>query len=393
MKAGSWPAIGLIYLHGVLTSASLSKIIPLQADYITHVGLHPAGFAWLISLVTIPSAILATIGGSFIDRIGARTALLAACTIGALVNGAYLLANSVPAFQAIRLFEGLIMVCAYSAAPALIMSTTSSQRRGRAMALWSTYTPVGVSLGLVLSGSFAGTENWRGGYAIHAALFAALAVAGFLLLPQPATASGASRQRPGVLDAYRQIGPLRLSLTFATLVFLGFGTVSVLPAWFSAQHAMAVGSASKLIAAANLTMIAGGLAAGMLLARGMRDQWLFFAISALVIAVSVPLYWPGLAQPAHLVALVAWMVLSGASVAVVTAALPRVVRDATQGAAAAGLLSQLAALTTFATPLIWLPILSSGRWPLFIAVVAIGAAAGMLLFPRARAAASPGLPS
>ena len=98
-----------------------------------------------------------------------------------LVNASYLLVNSVPAFQGVRLLEGLIMVCAYSAAPALIMATTSPQRRGRAMALWSTYTPVGISLGLLLSGSFAGTGNWRGGYAIHAALFLALAIGLFSL--------------------------------------------------------------------------------------------------------------------------------------------------------------------------------------------------------------------
>ncbi len=184
-----------------------------------------------------------------------------------------------------------------------------------------------------------------------------------------------------MFDAYRQIGPLRLSLTFACLVFMGFGTSTVLPAWLSAQHAMTIGTASKIIAAANLTMIAGGIAAGMLLARGYRDQALFLGITVLVIAVSVPLYLPGLAQTPRLMALVAWMMLSGAAIAIVTSALPRVVRDATQGAAAAGLLSQLAALTTFATPQIWLPILNSGNWPLFIVVVAIGAIAGLLLFP------------
>jgi MFS family permease len=384
VKSGSWPSIGLIYLHGVLTSASLSKIIPLQGDYIAHVGLKPGSFALLIALVTVPSAVLATVGGSFIDRIGARTALIVAASIGMLANISYLLANSVPAFQGTRLFEGLIMVCAYSAAPALIMSTTSAQRRGRAMALWSTYTPVGISLGLALSAGFAGTENWRGGYAIHAALFLVLAVASFML-PRPATAPGV-RLRPGMFDAYRQVGPLRLSLTFACLVFMGFGTSTVLPGWLSAQHAMAVGTASRIIAGANLTMIVGGVTAGMLLARGLRDQALFLVITALVIAVAVPLYLPGLAQTPRLLALVAWMMLSGAAIAIVTSALPRVVRDASQGAAAAGLLSQLAALTTFATPQIWLPILASGRWPLFIVVVAIAALAALMLFPRARAA-------
>jgi predicted MFS family arabinose efflux permease len=388
VKSGSWPSIGLIYLYGVLTSASLSKIIPLQGDFIAHAGMSAGSFALLIALVTIPSAILATIGGSFIDRIGARTALIVAAAIGVVVNAAYLLVQTMPAFQALRVSEGFIMVCAYSAAPALIMSTTLGPRRGRAMALWSTYTPVGISLGLALSGNFAGTENWRGGYAIHAALFLVLAAASFLL-PRPVAPPGV-RPRPAILDAYRQIGPLRLSLTFATLVFLGFGTNTVFPGWFAEQHAMTVGAASNVLAGINLTMIIGGLLAGMLMARGLKDQSLFYAISILVIAVSAALYWPGIGQTQRIGALVAWMMLSGAAIAVVTSALPRVVRDASQGAAAAGLLSQLAALTTFVTPQIWLPILASGRWPLFIAVVAFGAVAGMLLFPPARAPAATG---
>ena len=57
----------------------------------------------------------------------------------------FLLIATPRGFHGVRLFEGLVMVGVYSAAPALIMATTSTERRGRAMALWSTYTPVGVS--------------------------------------------------------------------------------------------------------------------------------------------------------------------------------------------------------------------------------------------------------
>ena len=63
-------------------------------------------------------------------------------------------------------------------------------------------------------------------------------------------------------------------------------------------------------------------------------------------------------------------------------ALPRVVTNPMQGAAAAGLLSQLAALVTFVTPLVWQPILQSRAWPGFIVVVGVAATAALLLFPR-----------
>jgi len=382
MKPGSWPSVGLIYLYGVAASASLSKIIPLQQDFAGSLGASAGQFSLLLALVTIPPALLAAAAGSIIDRVGARAALLAAASVGALVNLAYLNAQSLQAFQLIRVLEGFVMVGAYSGAPALIMATTTPQRRKRAMAFWSTYTPVGVSLGLLLSAGFAGTPNWRGGYLIHLLLFAALVLAAFML-PRPARAAAdLARPRPGLLVAWTQPGPLRLSLTFGALIMMGFGLNTVFPSWYSQQHHTSMGEASRLLALGNLVMIPGGFLAGALLARGLRDARLLCGLMLLAILLSLPLLMPGESSGLRLAALGLWQLTAGAAIAVVTSGLPRVVANPAQGAAAAGLLSQIAALTTFITPLIWRPILGSGRWPLFIVVVAIAAILAMLLFPR-----------
>src|SRR5690606_21018444 len=117
-------------------------------------GATPGQFAVLISLMTILPAALASVAGSLVDRVGAHRALQIVAVIGVIVNAAYLLTDSLQAFMAVRVAEGLIAVGAYSAAPGLIMATASQERRRRAMAVWSTYTPVGISLGLALSGSF-----------------------------------------------------------------------------------------------------------------------------------------------------------------------------------------------------------------------------------------------
>ncbi len=62
--------------------------------------------------------------------------------------------DSLGAFMTIRVLEGLLALSAYAAAPGLMMASSPPERRGRAMALWSTYSPLGTSLGLLLSGSF-----------------------------------------------------------------------------------------------------------------------------------------------------------------------------------------------------------------------------------------------
>jgi hypothetical protein len=136
-------------------------------------------------------------------------------------------------------------------------------------------------------------------------------------------------------------------------------------------------------------MIPGGFLAGALLARGLRDARLLAALMLLAAMLSLPLLAPGANTALRLTALAVWQLTSGAAIAVVTSSLPRVVANPAQGAAAAGLLSQIAALTTFVTPLIWRPILDTGRWLLFIVVVAVAATLALLLFPRPARAALP----
>jgi len=370
MKQGSWASVLLIYFYGVLSSASLSKVIPLQGDFAQHLGASPAQFGLLMALLSIPPALFATVSGSIADRIGARTVLIAASLVGVVANLLAWHASTLGAFQGIRLIEGFVLSGVYSAAPALIMATTSNERRGKAMAFWSTYTPVGISLGMLLGSHFAGTDDWRSAYAVQGGMFAVLALAG-LLLPAP-PAGGPVRKAPGLLSAYTQVGPLRIALTFAVLVVAGLGTNTIFPAWYSAQHGGTVAEASKLYATLNFVMILGGLGTATLLGRGTGPMSLFRVLALLAGISALGIFLPGMGTAITLVALVIWLLSSGAATAVVTSSLPRVIQSPTQGAAAAGLLSQIAALTTFVTPQLWIYVRGTGpgAWTGFLAIIA-----------------------
>lgn len=381
MKSGSWPSIVAIYLYGVLGSASLSKVIPLQQDLTTHLGASPAQFALLISLLTIAPAALATVGGSLIDRVGAHRALVAAALLGATLNLAYLFAPSLFAFQVLRVLEGGVIVGAYSAAPGLIMATTAPERRSSAMAFWSTYTPVGVSLGLALSSLFAGTEFWRGGYLVHGSLWLAMAVAG-TWLPRPPRAAHPNATRPSLLAAYAQPGPLRVAATFAALVVMGFGVNTVFPAWYSQSHGITLAEASRLLAVANLVMILGSFTLLFLLARGVAPFRLFLVLAAVSTTVLALLFAEGQHEGVLIASLVIWQIANGGAIAVATASLPRVIASPSQGAAAAGLLSQLAALATFLTPPLWLWALGTHRSTTFVVIVACAWLVALTLLPR-----------
>ena len=74
MKQGGWASLTLIYLYGVVSAASLTKAIPLQA-HITHLPGATVGlFGLFVSLMAVLPAIFGTLSGAVIDRMGARPA-------------------------------------------------------------------------------------------------------------------------------------------------------------------------------------------------------------------------------------------------------------------------------------------------------------------------------
>ncbi|MEY4761190.1 MAG: hypothetical protein RLZZ200_1046, partial [Pseudomonadota bacterium] len=162
------------------------------------------------------------------------------------------------------------------------------------------------------------------------------------------------------------------ALAFAVLVVMGLGLNTVFPTWYSGQHGGTVASASSLYATLNFTMILGGLGTATLLGRGVGAVKLFRCLAALAFAAALGIFVPGTGTTVLFAALVLWLLVSGAATAVVTSSLPRVIENPAQGAAAAGLLSQIAALTTFVTPQLWIHVLGTGpgAWVVFLSIIA-----------------------
>ena len=391
MKPGSWPSILGIYLFGVLGVACLSKMIPLAADFQRALGASPGTFALMMSLLALPAAILATIGGAFVDRVGPRRTLILAAVIGAVANLGYLLAPSVPVFLAVRLLEGLTMVGVFTSAPALIMATTEGRRRVSAMTLWSTYTPTGFSLGLLLAAGFAGTPDWRVTFALHGGLFVLAALLG-LALPQaaPAARSGPapswSSRLADLLAAYGQPGPVRLALAFGMVISIGLGTSTIIPSRLAQLEHIPIGQASAILAAANFTMILGALLTSTWLRRGGKARRLYLGLAAVGSIAGVVLFLPATGFPLEIVSLCVWLLATGGANAFTLAVLPAVVADPRKGAAAAGLFSQVSSLVTLLTPPIWIGVFSHGGWQAFIAMIICGWLLSLALLPPKAAA-------
>jgi len=392
MKQGSWASLTLIYLYGVVSAASLTKAIPLQA-HITHLpGATVALFGLFVSLMAILPAIFGTLSGAVIDRMGARPALILAALIGALVNGLYMVADSILPFEVIRIIEGAVPLLTYAAAPALMIATSAPQRRPAAMALWSSYTPVGTSLGLLISAAFASGNQWRYAYLLHGAIFAALAIIGLALpkaVPAGATPIAPRRSILALLKSPEGMAPLRLASSFGVLILLGLGVSVVMPTYLAHHYAISISRASGIMAVINVVMILGSTLSGVILTRGVLPANLFIALAVVGSIAGLGVFAPWTQIGFTLAALLVWLVCTGAAMAVLASLLPRVAGPEHR-ASTAGLLSQTGALMTFVTSPLWLAVLGLNQWlALFMIILAGWGVSAVLLPAQSRTSAQP----
>lgn len=400
MKPGSWGSIWLVYIYSILCAASISKLVPIEAEIEGAFHTTPAGVGVAISIISVSSIFAATIGGGIIDRIGARRSIIGTSVFLVCCNVLCFFSTSMEMLDVARLLEGFEFIGIIVAAPALIMATTTGRRQVQAMTLWSTYTPAGVGLGLLLAVPFAGTSAWRWTFILHGALFAVAAAFGWLLpeIRSDAVQQSLQHKRAGwtdFLEIYCEWRPWKLSISNALLVSVALGTSTVIPMYFVRVHHVSVATSSSILAAGYVPMIFAGIGAGYLLARGIRPISVYIGIAIAGVISGLLLYAPWSSFPIAVVAIAVWLPCTGAAVAVLMALLPRVVRDPARGGAAMGLVGQVMAVGNFFTPPIYLTLLPRGNWLDFAALVLCGWILSLAFIPawKTHPEASPALES
>jgi MFS family permease len=391
MKAGGWPSILLAYVMGVLAVMSLVLMVPLRGDFLTRGGLDAGQYGLLIGLIGIPAAALATFSGGLIDRFGPRIMMVGGTMLFALANLAYTAVSTPSLFFMFRLIEGVALSVVLAAGPTLIMRTTEGKRQVTALTFWSTVTPAAISLGMLLSGSFAGTENWRTPFLIFAVALALAGAAGLLLpkLASPERVKTSFLDKVSALFAgYRQTDVVKLAITLFLVSATSLGLNVILPTYISQTHGVSVASASALIAGANLAMIVGAFLVGLLLTRGVAPRIMLTGLAVGAIGFATAILSP--ATPISAVALVfaGWSFVLGAAQAMIFAVLPRVVDPSAPGLAT-GVVNQIATLTAFVAPIAFLAVLNEG-WQAVAIMITACWIAGLGLFWTLRQMATSG---
>jgi MFS family permease len=350
----------LAYVPALLSMATVGTIVPFIGTLSTELAASPAQLGLAIALFSLPTAVLATVGGGLIDKYGPRRSLLVATAIAALGSLCASQAQTLLTFDCSVLITGLGFGGTCITAPCLIIATLSEGARIRAMSFFSTFAPTGYAAGLLLAVPFTGTGDWRGALLTHAALMAATFVMTLLFVPDVKAASSGAReplrQTIGrMVSVVRQPRAIRLGIAVALPNAVSYGTSLAAPAYLARAHDLTIATSSATVAFAKIAaMIIGGLSMGYLLSRAVRASLLFTVMVVIGIVAQATLFLSGMGITLATGALILWLFAFGGMAGGAMTLLPTVVRDPSRSGAASGLMNQFISLASFAAPSTWL---------------------------------------
>lgn len=262
----------LVVAGGVAAAVHVGKLspaIPVLREAL-GLGLVEAGF--LLSLVQLAGMALGLPVGLFADRLGLKRTMVA----GLLLTGAASVAGgfvqAVPALLALRAAEGLGFLLASMPAPGLIRRVVPPERMSAALGVWGAYMPFATASALLLGPAWMALAGWRGWWWLLGVL--TVGMAGWLLRslpPDPPRVAASAGWLPRVRQTLAAPGPWLVAAAFGVYSAQWLAVVGFLPSIYQAAG-IASGLAAVATAVAAGVNMAGNLASGRLLQRGVAAQ-------------------------------------------------------------------------------------------------------------------------
>lgn len=362
----------MAYLPAVIAMMTIGVLVPFIDRLCSELSASRAEIGFAIALFSMPSAVLATVGGGLIDSYGLRRSMCVAACASATGSVLASRSHSVLTLDGAMLVAGLGFGALCVGLPCLIMATLRDGARIRAMSFASTFAPTGYAAGLLLAVPFAAGGAWRLALLSHAAIMVVMLIALAVGMPaisptaQPAQALGS--RLAGMLSLFREPRALRLGLAVALPNALSYGTSLAAPSYLARVHHLSLATSSASVALAKLTaMIIGGLFMGYLLSRAVAPRLLFAVMAVIGLLAQALLFLPARGIALATAALIIWLFAFGGMAGGAMTLLPTVTRNPNRSGAASGLVNQFISLASFAAPSTWLALHDGGQYVLLAA--------------------------
>jgi MFS transporter, CP family, cyanate transporter len=278
---GPAPAL-LVVLGGVAAALHVGKLppaLPALRDALT-ITLVEGGF--LLSLVQLAGMSLGLAIGLAADGLGLKRTMVAGLltlSVASLLGG---WSRSAEELMAMRALEGLGFLLASMPAPGLIRRLVEPERMQTTLGLWGAYMPFGTAVAFLSGPYVIAAVGWRPWWWLLGALSLAMAAWLWRALPHDVGRPGnlgaphATHAWPARLGrTLRARGPWLIALTFAMYSGQWLAVIGFLPTVY-ADAGLGVGIAAIATALAAAINMAGNIASGLLLRRGVAAQRLLY---------------------------------------------------------------------------------------------------------------------
>lgn len=269
-REAGWSTVFIIAGAGVVSAFQVGKAPMALGAVQLDLGLSLVGVSWLISAFAIIGAIVGAPVGLAADRIGAKRMVVGGLALQALGSGLGGVSSGIEPLMVSRVVEGLGFMAVLVAGPAMIFATVAPRIQDRAIAVWATVMPVGMTV-VMLAAPLLTLLEWRGFWLLNAAILFAYAVFFVFAISAP-KAAATHEQRIGaqLRQALASPEPWALATIFAAFSAAFFVVFGFLPSLLTERFGLGQELASTVTAVAIAASGFGNLAAGFLLASGRK---------------------------------------------------------------------------------------------------------------------------
>lgn len=273
------PAL-LVVLAGVAAALHVGKLAPALPVLSVELGVTLVQAGFLLSLVQLAGMTLGVAAGLAADGLGLKRTMAGGLALLSLASLAGGWARDPYGLMVLRAAEGAGFLLAAMPAPGLIRRLVDPSRMNSMLGLWGAYMPLGTAAALLLGPIVIAASGWPGWWWLLALVSAGMATWLWIALPpDPRHAPGDEIVPAGWQSRLGQTlsapGPWLVALTFAAYSSQWLAVIGFLPTMYAQAGLGTVlaGAATALAAAVNM---AGNVASGRLLQRGVPAEWLLY---------------------------------------------------------------------------------------------------------------------
>ena len=162
MRKKSWVPVWAIIIASIFIATQYGKVPPSQPSMIECLGISYTMQGLLMTAFSAAAVVMALVGGTLIDRFGARKVVSAALAVSIVGNILGILVTSDAGLLVSRVLEGTGYGVTMTAGPVIISAWYEPAKRGLASGVWGANVGVGMLICTGAANPILAATDWTG---------------------------------------------------------------------------------------------------------------------------------------------------------------------------------------------------------------------------------------